>query len=188
MGSYSLGLANIWLQNCWWEVSDGNPRFRYTFQAKLSLSCPFLDLDLTCSPSCPLLSLHLIISWALCPHPEMPASMKPSLASGNKCISCWCCHSCHFCLYCVTFACLGWVWTYRYHSQEQPLLFTGSCWSSIEANSMVSRHSIFPRIKLVSKKSWCQYQTSVEKYVLQTEYLSRYSEFLIPSWFVSQCL
>lgn len=40
-------------------------------------------------------------------------------------------------------------------TQEQLLLFTGSCWSSIEANSMVSRHSIFPRIKLLSKKSWC---------------------------------
>lgn len=67
----------------------------------------------------------------------------------------------------LPFACLGWVWTYWYHSGEQLLFFTGSCWSSREANSTVSRHSIFPRIKLVSKKSWCQYQTGGEKYVLK---------------------
>lgn len=147
---------------CWWQVSEGNPNFCYTFPAKFSLSCPFLDLDLTCSPSCPLLSLHLIISWALCSC-HWALSLKPSsLASCNNCISCWCCHSCHFCLYCVTFACLGWVWTYWYHSQEQLFFFTGSCWSSIETNSMVSTYSFSPRIKLVSKKSWCQYQTGME--------------------------
>lgn len=87
---------------------------------------------------------------------EVSANMKPpSLACGNNSISCWCCHSDN-----ATFGGLGQVWTHWYHSQEQ--LLAGSCWSSIYANSMVTRHSIFPTFKLVRKKSWCQYQTDME--------------------------
>lgn len=89
---------------------------------------------------------------------EVSASIKsPLLAYGNNYIPCWCCHSDT-----VTFACLGWVWTYWYHSQEQPLFLVGNCWSSIEANSMVTRHSILTIFKLVRKQSWQQYQTGME--------------------------